>query len=100
MMNFVEDFLEYLGLRPEPAHTPTLPPGMALEKVETLSAIPTIFNSDATRQQSESYYFSGNVAGHPRPDRSRFLPEPGVHPKFMQGPSGRLPFFKMADHLK
>jgi hypothetical protein len=71
---------------------------MTLEQVESASTIASIFEGNAARQKSESHYFS-RVTGPARPDRSKFLPAPSVNPKFTQGPAGRLPYFKMADHL-
>ena len=59
-MNFLEDFLEFFGVRLEKIHTPDLPPG-ALEKAETMSAIAKIFDGDAARQKAGSFYFSGDT---------------------------------------
>jgi hypothetical protein len=98
-MNLISEFLEHFGIKVEQPHTPALPPGMMLEKVKTASAIARIFNSDAARQKSESYFFNDGT-GPARPDRPRFLPAPGVRPKYMQGPAGRLPYFPVSDHLR
>ena len=67
MMNFVEDFLEYLGLRPERAHTPTLPPGMALEQVELAATIASIFDPTRQRRKANPITF---LASPGRPDQT------------------------------
>jgi hypothetical protein len=62
-------------------------PQTTIEKAEIMGAIGgRIFESDCARQKADSYFFSDGT----RPAK----------PKFYQGPGGRLPFFRMADHLK
>jgi hypothetical protein len=81
MSLFLEDFLDFFGVRFEKIHTPDLPPGM-LEKAEGMSAIGRRFASDAARQQAGSFYFSGDTRIS----------------SYMTGPGGvRLPRFTMPE---
>jgi hypothetical protein len=80
-MSILDHLLQLFGLRVENSR----PPPRGVRQASSMATIGAIFDADAARQKSDSFYFNDRAGP----------------PNFYIGPGGvKLPYFRVPDHLK